>query len=410
MSISMSIRKLKKPLHRPDKHREQIRSEMESLKKKIKAEAASLGFSFTAFTHPACPPHYQQYRDWISRGYAGEMTYLESSRAVSSRNNPAELLTGAMSMIVLGFPYKLIEMPSGGSLTSNNPTGRIASYALYPDYHKVLRQKTAELIKSIDRISGVGQHCRTFIDSSSIMEKDSAYMAGAGWIGKNTLLLTPDYGSCQFIACILTDLVLPPDQSYPKDLCGDCRQCLDACPTGCLGAEHSLKANECIAYLTIEFKGIIPRHLRQSIGKRIFGCDACQMVCPRNKDAQISFSTEMKTLIIDPEPDLIREFQLTPEEFTAKYRNTPVLRAGFESFKRNVIVALGNSRSPAGLTLLEEVLNNDPSWLLRLHAAWAIGMIGGSCTSQVLVKAMAVEQDPRARAELSLWLTKDQLP
>jgi len=370
----------------------------------IKAEAVRLGFSFAAITHPGRPIHYQQYLDWVARGYAGEMVYLTNSRAVTSRKNPAGLLPNAKSLLVLGFPYQPTFWKKSDRKSACHAHGLIAAYALYPDYHKTLRKKAAELTRRIDQITDSSNGYRVYVDSSFVMEKDSAFMAGAGWIGKNTLLLTPESGSCQFICCILTDLEIPADQPYQEDLCGVCRKCLDACPTGCLADGRILRADECIAYLTIENKGIIPRHLREAIGNHVFGCDECQSVCPHNRKVSVSAGKGVQTPLIDPLVDLMSELRLTPESFTDRYAKTPVLRATYAGFKRNLLVAIGNTRSTEYLPALENVLLNDPAWLLRLHAAWAIGRIGAARSSQLLRKAKKVEQDARVIDEISYWL------
>ena len=375
---------------------------MHKLKEKIKAEAANLGFSFANITLPKRPPHYQEYLDWITGDSAGEMSYLTRERTIATRGNPELLFPQAKSMIVLGLAYVL--RSEAAAATPYAPIGRIASYALYPDYHRVLKQKTRALVAKIDQISNRRNRYRFFADSANLLEKDSAYLAGAGWIGKHSLLITPQAGSAQFLACILTDLELPADEPFATDLCGNCRKCVDACPAGCITEQHTLQADHCIAYLTIEYKGVIPRALRSSLGNRIFGCDVCQAACPLNRKDHYS-SLEMSKPVIPAEVDLIDEILLTPERFASKYAGTPVLRSTFESFKRNLIIAMGNSHCRACLPVLEEIALNDPAWLLRLHAAWAIAAIDAEGSLPVLKYMLNQDSDERVKAEISLVLT-----
>ena len=372
---------------------------MHDLKEKIKAEAASLGFSFCAFTAPSRPVHYQQYLEWLSGGYAAGMDYLKKDRTMEARANPAALLPGAQTLIVLGYPYKCQAVSEARNQYHGAPTGRIASYALYQDYHQFLRDKSKLFAAEIDRISGRKNHFLFFVDSSAILEKDTALMAGAGWIGKNSLLITPGYGSFQYLAIVLTDLVIDIDEPFTTDLCGQCRRCIAACPSGCITENHNVDANRCIAYQTIEHKGIIPGDLRAVMGDRIFGCEECQIVCPHNDHLLISNSQD-SGLLIDPNVDLSREMDLSAEEFKSKYAGTPVTRATFQGFRRNLIIAMGNSRSQACLPVLENTLFHDPSWFLRLHAAWAIMAIMGQNAHPILINASRHETDKRVEAEI----------
>ncbi len=366
------------------------------LKEKIKAKAECLGFDFISFALPNRPPHFQEYLDWLAGGYQGGMAYLTRNSAIAARGNPGMLLPRAKSLIVLGLAYA----PLFHNLHEQDVlSGRIASYALYPDYHRVLKRQIQLLAADIDRLSQRQNGFRIFIDSSSLLEKDSAFMAGAGYIGRNSLLLVPGYGSTLFLGCLLTDLEIPADDPFKTDLCGNCRRCLDACPAACITDHRTLQADRCIAYLTIEHKGIIPRELRAPISSRIFGCDDCQAVCPHN---QIRHQTQeiMSVPVISATVDLATEVRLTPEEFTAKYASTPVLRAAYESFRRNLIVAMGNSKNYACLPVLEEILLKDPAWLLRLHAAGALAAIDPYAAKPILKMALLQESDLHVRDEI----------
>jgi epoxyqueuosine reductase len=380
---------------------------MFDLKERIKAEAASLGFSFCSFTAPGRPLHYRQYLEWLSGGYAAGMDYLNNDRTRAARANPAALLPDAQTLIVLGYPYKCRTSSELQNDRVGAPSGRIASYALYQDYHQYLREKSKLFAAKIDQHSGRKNQFLIFIDSSAILEKDTALMAGAGWIGKNSLLITPDYGSFQYLAVLLTDLKVEPDEPFTTDLCRQCRRCITACPSGCITENHSVDANRCIAYLTIEHKGIIPSDLRAVIADRIFGCEECQIVCPHNKNDIRVLSTQDSRLMIEPKVDLIREMELSAEDFQLKYGGTPISRATFQGFRRNLIVAMGNSHRQECLPILENTLFHDPSWLLRLHAAWAISAIMGQESHPILKNACRLETDKRVESEI-LFLIDEQ--
>ena len=372
----------------------------------IKAEAARLGFSFINFTNASQSPHYPQYIEWLSSGYSGELSYLTSEKTVKSRENPETLLDNATSIIVVGLPYKPLTAQLPNTSTDNSPQGLIASYAAHEDYHSVLKNRIRQFINTIRASSGLDFKSRIFVDSAPLMEKDSAYMAGAGWIGRNSLLITPDNGSFQVIGCILTDLNLPTQEPFTQDLCGNCRRCIQACPTGCITPNHSIDAGKCIAYLTIEYKGVIPRDLRSRMGKWVFGCDICQNICPINKKLlknRPAFNDAL-SLRVAPAVDLLKEIELTSEEFEEKYRNTSVLRATYEGFKRNLIIAMGNSGSYACVQPLTKIILQESSWLLRLHAVWALGQIESPEIRQIMQKCLDVEKDERVLDEISLTI------
>lgn len=381
---------------------------MIAINETIKAEAERLGFSFLHITHPTQPPHYQAYLSWLDDDHTGEMGYLASARARSSRGNPAGLMENARSMLTFGVRYAPLTRSLPAGQDAHRPLGMIASYALHSDYHDLLKQAAHRLMDFVKQETGCDIHYRVFVDSSAMLEKDIALMAGAGWIGKNSLLISPDGGSFQVLGCVLTDLELLSEPAFSKDLCGTCRKCQQICPTGCIGANHNLRADECIAYLTIEHRGVIPRHLRAKMGNWVFGCDVCQNVCPWN-NTEFTLKPSAPLLPVwqnDPRVDLLAEIQLTPQEFRAKYAGSAILRATYAGFQRNLIIAMGNSASPACLPILEDILAGNPDAPLRLHAAWAIAALGPPNMRQILEAALAAENDERVRDELRYSLTQ----
>lgn len=379
---------------------------MDPIESLIKAEAASLGFSFIHFGGVDQSPHFNAFLDWLSLGYSGDMQYLSRERTIQSRRAPATLLHNARSFIAFGFLYPPLTAISQPQVSKGSPTGRIASYACCQDYHPLLKDKAHALMEKVRDLVGERVNYRVFVDSSPLMEKDTAFMTGAGWIGKNSLLITPGQGSFQVIGCILTDLELSASQPSSGDMCGSCRQCINACPSNCITDNRYIDARKCAAYLTIEYKGIISRELRPSLGNWVFGCDICQNVCPFNisalKKKQATgtvFSQQIDAFI-----DLVEEIRLNPQEFEEKYRHTPVIRATHAGFKRNIIIAMGNSGNALCMPALEDVLFNDPSWELRLQAAWAIGQIPAREGIHILEKHLEKEQDQRVKEEILITL------
>jgi len=215
---------------------------------------------------------------------------------------------------------------------------------------------------------------RWYTDTGPLLERELAQRAGLGWIGKNTCLINPGVGSYFLLAEILLGIELEPDLPFTPDRCGTCRRCLDACPTGCILPDRTLDARRCISYLTIENKGAIPPDLRPQMGNWVFGCDACQTVCPWNKFAQAEFDQAFAAGPGLPFPDLVAELDLTPQAFNRKFRQSPIRRAKRRGYQRNVTVALGNSGNPAAIPTLEKALESDEP-LVREHAAWALGRI-----------------------------------
>ncbi len=354
----------------------------------IKNEARRLGFSLVGITNAEPPPHFSFYKNWLKAGYHGQMHYLETDRAISRRSDPRRILPGCKSIVVLGIHYEPADRPA---LSSENPTGRLASYAWGDDYHIVLKPRLEALIKFIEEQVGHPVANRWYTDTGPVLERDLAQRAGLGWIGKNTCLINPKAGSYFLLAEVLLDLDLEFDAPFVTDHCGTCTACIDACPTDCILPDRTLDANRCISYLTIENKGAITPDLRPLLEDWVFGCDICQVVCPWNLRFAVdagdpAFSSHLQLAF----PDLITELTLTPEVFNEQFRDHPVKRAKRRGYLRNVAVALGNSGSKKGVPVLIKALS-DHEPLIRAHAAWALGKIGGENALQALKEALEKE-------------------
>ena len=239
---------------------------------------------------------------------------------------------------------------------------------------------------------------RFFVDDGPMNDRAAAERSGVGWFGKNTNILTPTHGSWVFLAQVITDLELKPDPPLKKT-CGECIRCIPACPTDAIIAPYVIDNRRCISFLTIELRGPIPRELRPLMGDWVFGCDICQDVCPVNRKAVLSTEPDFAKRHDFDAPDLIPLLDLDDEAFRKRFEGSPIRRAKREGLQRNVCVALGNIGDPVAVPALAAALNSD-SPLVRSHAAWALGQIGGDEAQTALAHALKTEDDPEVRREI----------
>lgn len=338
----------------------------------LRQQAATLGFAKLGITEPDVSAH-QGYLDaWLEAGFAGEMDWMATHAPL--RRDPTALHPGTRSVISVRLDY-LPEDHQAQRVLSDPSKGYISRYALGRDYHKVFRKRLKVLADWIS--ATVAPHgYRVFTDSAPVLEKYLAEQAGLGWIGKHTLLLSKDAGSYFFLGEILTDLpLLPtPADAIESTRCGSCQACLMVCPTQAIVAPYQLDARRCISYLTIEHKGSIPLELRPLIGNRIFGCDDCQLVCPWNKFAGLgdpAFAPR-DTLLA---PELVSLLDWTEAEFLAHTEGSPLRRAGYWQFLRNVAIGLGNG--PATSAIVARITRRLPTGntLVDEHLQWALDQL-----------------------------------
>jgi epoxyqueuosine reductase len=338
--------------------------------------------------------------EWLARGYAGEMNYLRDPR----RADPRLVLEGARSLIVVALNYNS-PLPCSTELpvtrADDLPRGWISRYAWGDDYHEVLREKLDALVASMRAQFAESFEAHSYVDTGPIIERIAAKHAGLGWLAKNTCLINEKLGSWLFLGVIVTTLdfapSIPPDEPPPADLCGNCRLCLDACPTQAFPAPYVLDATRCISYLTIELRGAIPDELRPAMGRAVIGCDICQDVCPWNRKSPVTQLAVFQPRQLVPitenrrgdekygeslfAPELESLASLTQEEFSELFRNSAVKRAKWRGIVRNACVALGNSgvaRDSAAhqrvVGLLERLARSDEP-LIAEHARWALSRL-----------------------------------
>lgn len=356
----------------------------------IRDKARELGFEKVGIARVGAAPYGEFLKEWLGQSYHGEMAYM--ARAPERRMDPARILPGARSIICVAKNYM-----SPGDHSPDPRIGRISRYAWGDDYHDVLLEKLHSLRAFIERLGGNAKVC---VDTNAVLEKPWARQAGLGWQGKHSNLIARDLGSWFFLGEVLTDLELAPDASHAEEYCGTCTACIDLCPTRAIVAPYVVDARKCIAYQTIENRGAIPREIRPLVGNLVFGCDICQDVCPWNKFARVAPEREFYARDGNLTPSLIDLMGLTREEFNRRFKDSPVKRAKHTGFLRNVAVALGNSNDPAAIPALERALDHEEP-LIRAHAAWALGRLGGK---EALERRRVTEPAAEVREEIEAAL------
>jgi epoxyqueuosine reductase len=298
------------------------------------------------------------------------MTWM--AETFERRTDPRRLMPDAMSVVMLGLNYGPETDPLAA--LSRRDTGAISVYARHRDYHDVLKGKLKELAAVlVAEAQPEKTDVKVFVDTAPLLEKPLAARAGLGWQGKHTNLVSREFGSWLFLGAILTNLDLPPDPPE-TDHCGQCRACLDVCPTGAFPAPYQLDARRCISYLTIEHEGPIPRELRSAIGNRIYGCDDCLAVCPWNKFASVGREAKLAARADLNAPPLAELACLDDASFRSLFAGGPIKRIGRARFVRNVMIAIGNSNDRALAKVAVDRLDDDSS-LVRGAAIWALARL-----------------------------------
>jgi epoxyqueuosine reductase len=341
---------------------------VDALRERIRGLGPELGFHRLGFAAATPLPHAEFLRRWLDRGMAGEMAYL--APGAPSRADPRTLLPTARTVIVAVARYH-----DGRPEALAQEHGRIARYARGLDYHRLLRLRLQRLAERIEGVVGRAFDHRVVVDSAALLEREAAMAAGAGFIGKNTMLITPGLGSYTVLGELLLSLELPPD-APARARCGRCDLCLRACPTGALAAPWLLDARRCIAYLTIEHRRTIDEPLRTPWGDWVFGCDDCQQACPFNRPTPRS-RAEPRDLELDPRGApagraLSELLGLRSGDYRRLVRGRPLGRVPRRAWRRNAAIAAGNAPSPSA-TLVDAVERAavDDEHLVSEAARWA---------------------------------------
>ncbi len=375
-----------------------ITEDVATLTADLKAHALALGCDLVAVAPADPPPHADHLDPWLAAGHAGDMAWL--ARNAAKRQTPTEAVPGARSIVVVGLHYRAAEPDP--ALWNDPARGQISRYAQGDDYHDVLLPILRELQAWLEARVGRAQIGRSYVDTGPVLERPVGVAAGLGFQGKNTLLIHPRQGSWFFLGEILVDVPLAYDEPIQAGGCGTCTRCEVACPTQAFVGPYVLDARRCISYLTIELKGPIPRDLRPLMGNHIYGCDVCQEVCPWN----IKFGRFAASNMLQPRddrvaPELLELLALNDEQFRERFRGSPIKRTKRRGLLRNVAVALGNWGDERAVPALARALD-DHEPLIRGHAAWALGRIGGAAAREALLTRQTLEEDAWVCEEIAL--------
>lgn len=343
--------------------------DMADLARRIKTWGSDLGFTAVGITGTALVEDEARLRDWLARGFHGEMHYM--ARHGTRRSRPAELVPGTLRVIALRMDYLPEDIGDAWTVLNDPALGYVSRYALGRDYHKLMRPRLQRLAERIAAETGPFGY-RAFVDSAPVLEKALARNAGLGWIGKHSNLISREGSSWFFLGELYTDLPLPPDPPQLEEHCGSCTACLQACPTGAIVAPYEVDARRCISYLTIELQGSIPEDLRPLLGNRIYGCDDCQLVCPWNKYARLSTEGDFAPRHDLNGADLVDLFAWSEADFLRRTEGSAIRRIGYRRWLRNIAVALGNAPTGPRVVAALQDRAGDPSELVREHVAWAL--------------------------------------
>ena len=374
---------------------------MEEVKQDIIAYSKEIGIDTIGFT--TADVFSQLKQRLIEREHTNYNSGFEKG-SVEERTNPEVLLTGAQSIIsvALAYPSRMMHPPKS---TKGNRRGIFCRASWGMDYHVVLKDRLQKLDSFIkEKIPHVTTNI--MVDTGELSDRAVAERAGVGFSGKNTSIITKDYGSYVYLGEMITTLPLPPDKPIEEG-CGDCTRCMDACPTGALVQGGQLNAQRCIAYLT-QTKDFLPDEFRTKIGTRVYGCDTCQAVCPYNHQIDVHAHDEFEP---DPEvakPLLRPMLRMSNREFRETFGHISGFWRGKNPLQRNAMIGLAHFKDETSVDTLIEVLEKDVRPVIRGTAAWALGKIGGEKANAAILKAREIEEDERVLVEMDKGLAYAQ--
>lgn len=365
---------------------------MNTLKNKIRKKILDIGFDSVGFTKPIIDlKTSRKFKEFLNKNHHGEMRWLE--RHYEKKRNPKKIWEDVKTVIVVGLNYA----PTNNPLRVNNfkEKANISVYAKNKDYHIVIKNKLKEFKDWFNEEFKLD--CKIFVDTAPVMEKYFAKKTGVGWQGKHTNIVSKKFGSWLFLSEIFLSIDIDGDKPS-KDNCGSCDDCLKICPTNALYEESKIDARKCISYLTIEYKGPIPIGLREKIGNKVYGCDDCLSVCPWNK---FSEPTKNKNfLALEKEKDLKFFLDFDEKIFKKYFFQSPILRIGWISFIRNILIASGNSKIQNLSPSIKKYLTHKEP-LVRGTAVWSINRLHNFKHTKLFQKLKTIEKNEYVKFELN---------
>ncbi len=341
------------------------------LAQKIKRWGRELGFQDVGISNTDLSEAELKLINWLKNKHHGEMQWMQTHG--DKRSQPAKLLPGTTRIISVRLDYLPEESTKPDSILNDNLKAYISRYSLGRDYHKLMRTRLQKLADKINHEIGDFTY-RAFVDSAPVLEKAIAEKAGLGWIGKHSNLINKEHGSWFFLGELYTNLDLPID-SPAQNHCGSCTSCIDMCPTKAIIAPYTIDARRCISYLTIELKGSIPIEFRSMMGNRIYGCDDCQLVCPWTKFSQAGNEPDFNPRHQLNSVELIELFKWTETDFLRNTEGMAIRRIGYESWSRNIAVALGNADHNDAILNALYSRKDDESEIVREHVNWSLNKL-----------------------------------
>jgi epoxyqueuosine reductase len=336
----------------------------------LKSWALQLGFDDVGIAPAVSPPGYPDFLRWLAAGHAASMSYM--TKQPSNRAHPESVLEGVRSVVVVSAVYGRND-PEKATLLPTQ--GKVARYARGADYHRVLWDKLESMLASLEALCPTARG-RAVVDTAPLLERDFARLAGLGWIGKNTMLISRRLGSFTFLGALLVDVELAYDPPHDADHCGSCTRCLEACPTSAFVGPYELDAGRCISYWTIEQRGVIADENADELNGWVFGCDICQDVCPWNRKAPPGRMAELDARSEWNDPDLLEWLSRDCADWNSKLKRSALARTKRAGLVRNAALVLGSRGVPAAATPLAARLD-DPreDAPVRASTAWALGRI-----------------------------------
>jgi epoxyqueuosine reductase len=367
----------------------------DALTEVVREAAHRLGFELAGIAPAVRPEGFADFSQWLARGFAGTMQYLETRRA--AYEHPRHVLKPVRSVMMLAMNYRTADPPE--ELAAGE--ARVSRYAWgAADYHQVIRARL-RLLADVLHEHAPGCRTRGVVDTAPLLERDFARLAGLGWFGKNTMLINKRQGSWIFLAALLTDVALTPDAPHGTSHCGTCTACLDACPTGAFPEPYVLDATKCLSYFTIELRDRpIPEEHRAACGEWLFGCDICQDVCPWNRKAPRSAEPAFEPAADLCPADAAELLALDEAGFRVRFGDSPLGRPGRGGLLRNACIVLGNAGDVRHVGALSKALD-DAEPLIRGAAAWALGRIATAEARAALERRLEIEDHPTVMAEIS---------